>query len=432
MTHPLFADDMKTAPYWWDDAPRPRIDNAPLPDRVDVAIVGAGYTGLTAAIVLARAGRGVVVFEAEDAAWGCSARNGGQIGSGVKPGLEALERRFGREGGRAVVREGLDSLDYTIDFIEREGIDCDLHKGGRFIGAHRPSRYDGMAANFRALSKIAPFDWHMVPKEDMASELGTQAYHGGAVLPHHANLHPAKYANGLVDLALKAGAAIETRTPVLGLDRTSGGVSVATTRGAVEARDAIVATNGYTGRLAPGLRRRVIPIGSYIVATEPVPPEVMGKIMPKQRALGDTRKVVYYYRSSPDRRRVVFGGRVALRETDPKVGAPRLHRAMTALFPELAETKISHSWMGFVAYTFDHLPHLGRRDGVWFSMGYCGSGVAWASYLGHKLAHKVLGDREGDTALDNARFPTRPLYTGDPWFLGAAVAWYRAMDRWGR
>lgn len=432
MTHPPFADDMKTTPYWRNDAPRPRIDNAPLPDRVDAAVVGAGYTGLAAAIALARAGRSVIVFEAEDAAWGCSARNGGQIGSGVKPGPDALERRFGREGARAVVREGLASLEHTIDFIEREGVECDLHRGGRFIGAHKPGRYDAMARNFQDLSRLAPFDWHMTPKEDMARELGTDAYHGGAVLPHHATLHPAKYANGLVDLALKAGARIETRTPVLALDRTNGGVSVATTRGTVEARDAIVATNGYTGPLTPGLRRRAIPIGSYVVATEPVPPEIMDRIMPTRRAISDTRKVVYYYRASPDRRRVVFGGRVALKETDPRVSGPRLHAAMTALFPELAETRIAHSWMGFVAYTFDGLPHLGRRDGVWFSMGYCGSGVAWASYLGHKLAHKVLGDGEGDTAFDAAAFPTRPFYAGDPWFLGAAVAWYRAVDRWGR
>jgi len=428
----LFADDLKLTPYWWDDAPRPEIANRAVPDKADVAIIGGGYTGLTAATVLARAGRSVVVFEAEDAAWGCSARNGGQIGSGVKPGVEDLERRYGREAGHAVIHEGFNSLDYVIDFIEREKIDCDLQKNGRFIGAHRPSRYDSLAEGFETLNKVRDFEWHMVPKSEMADELGTDAYHGGAVLPHHATLHPAKYANGLVDVALKAGAQIETHTPVLGLETGGEGTSLTTTRGKTVARDVIVATNGYTQRLTPGLRRRVIPIGSYMIATEKLPKDVMQKIMPVQRALSDTRKVVYYYRASPDHTRVVFGGRVALSETDPKVSGPRLHEVMAGLFPELKEAKISHSWMGFVAYTFDHLPHIGSRDGVWFAMGYCGSGVAWASYMGHKLAHKVLGDSEGDTAFDGMNFPTRPLYTGDPWFLGAAVAYYKAMDKWGK
>lgn len=431
MDHPLFTDDLKLTPYWWDDAPRPEIANAPLPDKVDVAIVGAGYTGLTAATVLARAGRSVVVLEAEDAAWGCSARNGGQIGSGVKPSVAELESRYGREGGHAIIHEGFNSLDYVINFIEAEKIDCDLNKGGRFIGAHRPSRYDSMAKSFRSLNAIRDFDWHMVPKEDMDQELATEAYHGGAVLPHHASLHPAKYANGLVQTALKAGATIETHTSVLGLATGESESTLTTTRGKVRARDVIIATNGYTQRLTPGLRRRVIPIGSYMIATEEIDADLMKRIMPKQRALSDTRKVIYYYRSSPDHRRVVFGGRVALKETNPKISGPRLHEVMAGLFPELAETKISHSWMGFVAYTFDHLPHIGSRDGVWYSMGYCGSGVAWASYLGHKIGHKVLNDKKGDTAFDTVSFPTRPLYTGDPWFLGAAVAYYKAMDKWG-
>jgi glycine/D-amino acid oxidase-like deaminating enzyme len=430
--HPLFADDMKLTPYWWDEAPRPEIANSPLPDTVDVAIIGAGYTGLTAAINLARAGRSVVVLDAEDAGWGCSARNGGQIGSGVKPDVDDLERKYGREAGHAVVHEGFNSLEHTIDFIKAEGIDCDLRQNGRFIGAHRESKYDTMAENFEALNKVRPFDWHMIPHSETKTELGTEAYFGGAVLPHHAALQPAKYVNGLVERALKAGATIETHTPVLGLDAKDGGSTVVTTRGKITARDVIVATNGYTQRLTPGLRRRVIPIGSYMIATDPIDPEIMQRIMPQQRALSDTRKVVYYYRSSPDHTRVVFGGRVALQETDPKISGPRLHDIMSGLFPELKETKISHSWMGFVAYTFDHLPHLGQRDGVWFSMGYCGSGVAWATYLGHKLAHKVLGNDEGKTAFDDMSFPTRPLYTGDPWFLGAAVAYYQAMDKWGR
>ena len=431
MSHPLFADDMKLAPYWWDEAPRPEIPHQPVPDKVDVAIVGAGYTGLTAAIVLARAGRSVHVFDAQDAAWGCSARNGGQIGAGVKPGVDELTRRYGQPAAHAIMNEGYAGLDYVKNFITEEGIDCDLRTCGRFIGAHRPSRYEQLAEAFEKVKGIVPLEWHMVPKAEMASEIGSDAYFGGAVMPQHASLQPAKYANGLIELARKAGAVIHTHTPVLGIEQNEGANGVVTSRGKTIARDVIVATNGYTKGLTPGLQRRVIPIGSYMIATEEIPEEIMRRIYPREHVTSDTRKVVYYYRPSPDHKRVVFGGRVALKESDPKVSGPRLHAVMAGIFPELTHTKISHTWMGYVAYTFDHLPHVGQRDGLWYAMGYCGSGVAWASYMGHKIGHKVLGDDEGTTSFDNIGFPTRPLYTGDPWFLSAAVAYYRAMDRWG-
>ncbi len=422
---------MKCQPYWWDDAPRPEIPNSPLPETADVAIVGSGYTGLHAAIVLARAGRSVIVFDAEDAAWGCSARNGGQMSTGVKPSINELCTRYGKEGGHAIIREGFNSLNYVKEFITSENLDCDLIRDGRFIGAHRPNRYEGLATYLEGMSKIVPFEWAMVPKKEMASELGTDLYHGGAVIGHHASIQPAKYANELIRLALEAGCAIETRTPATAISCNGSRSTVTTTRGTVEARDVVVATNGYTGKVSLNLRRRIIPIGSYMIATEPIEPQIMQRIMPRQRVVNDTRKVIYYYRPSPDHKRLVFGGRVALTETDPRVSAPRLHQVVSELFPELSGTGISHSWMGFVAYTFDHLPHIGKRDGVWFAAGYCGSGIDWASYFGHKLGHKILGNREGSTAFDDLPWPTRPLYNGIPWFLGPTLAWYKTMDRWG-
>jgi glycine/D-amino acid oxidase-like deaminating enzyme len=197
----------------------------------------------------------------------------------------------------------------------------------------------------------------------------------------------------------------------------------------VQARDVVVATNGYTGAFAPWQRRRIIPIGSYIIATEERPAEEMRTIIPRDRMVGDTRRIVFYYRLSPDGRRMLFGGRVAYLETNPLVSAPRLHACMRQLFPGLATTRISHSWLGFVAYTFDTLPHIGRHEGIYYAMGYCGSGVSLATYFGMRIGQQVLGRKEGQTPLDNVPFQTRPFYTGNPWFLAPSVWWYRLLDR---
>ena len=193
----------------------------------------------------------------------------------------------------------------------------------------------------------------------------------------------------------------------------------------------IVATNGYTGGLTPWQRRRVIPIGSYMIATEPLPEAQMDRLMPRDRVHSDTRKMVYYYRASPDRRRVLFGGRVSAGEVDPRVGVPRLHAEMTRIFPELAETRVTHGWMGFVGYTFDKLPHLGRRDGIHYALGYCGSGVSLASYFGARIGQQLLGRAEGRTGLDGLRFSGRPYYWGRPWFLAPAIRYYRWHDSLG-
>ena len=200
-------------------------------------------------------------------------------------------------------------------------------------------------------------------------------------------------------------------------------------KASIEARDLVVATNGYTTKLTPWLKRRIIPIGSYIIATEPLDRALIDQLFPTDRIASDTCRVVYYYRASPDRTRILFGGRVSAFETDPKVSGPRLHADMCRIFPELSDTKISHSWMGKVAYSFDELAHTGTHDGTHYAMAYCGSGVSMASYLGMRMGQRILGRSEGKTAFDDLPFPTRPLYNGSPWFLPSVVAWYRWRDR---
>ncbi len=430
MIENLFAPGYKNQPYWWDAAPQPSLPPIAPPATCDVAIVGSGYTGLCVALELARGGRHVVVLDAEDAGWGCSSRNGGQVGTSIKPGFDDLAERHGKDIAFAIRREGINALAWIEDFIAREQIDCDWSRVGRFHGAHNTAAFETLVHDVTHQTKGVEIEARVVPRSEQRGEIGSDRYYGGVVFPKHGSLHPVKYHLGLLARAQAASATVVSRCPVLSIHRESEGFRLTTSRGSLQARDVVVATNGYTGKLTPWLRRRVIPIGSYIIATEMLDPVLAERLMPKNRVVSDTRKLVFYYRLSEDRRRIVFGGRVALKESDPRVSAPRLHAHMTRIFPELASTRISHSWMGFVAYTFDTLPHLGRQsDGIHYCMGYCGSGVSLASYFGTRLGQQILGKAEGRTALDGITFQTRPFYTGDPWFLAASIAYYKLRDR---
>ena len=429
----IFAEGFKEDPYWWDNAPAPLLPVPERPASVDVAVVGSGYTGLNAALETARAGRSTLVLDAEQAGWGCSTRNGGQISTSIKPNVAQLARRHGIERARAIHAEGGAALDWIEELVKREGIDCDFKRKGRFHAAHAPAQFQALVASAEA-QRQEGIEAHVVPRSEQRSELGTDSYHGGVVFPRHAALDPAKYHQGLLARAIEAGARVLPHCPVLSIGRNGKAFELRTAGGTIAAGDVIVATNGYSGVLMPWLRRRIIPIGSYIIATEPLAPGLMDELFPTDRIASDTCRVVYYYRASPDRSRVLFGGRASANETNQKISAQRLHADMTRIFPELSKTRITHSWSGTVAYSFDHLAHCGVHDGIHYAASYCGSGVSMASYLGMRTGQKVLGLKEGSTAFDDLPFPTRPLYSGTPWFLPAMVAWYRWRDQveWAR
>ncbi len=421
-------DHTKLAPYWWDDVPRPTLPDTPLPATVDVAVIGAGYTGLHAALQTARGGRSTLVLDAEEAGWGCSTRNGGQVSTSIKPGFELLAKRHGTTRAFEILQEGQRSLGWIADFVERERIECDFARVGRFHAAHNAAQYEALAARVEHQPKGLEVAAHMVPRAEQRRELGSDAYWGGAVYEQHCSVHPARYHQGLLERTTTAGAQVAARCAVTRIEKQDQLFRVATAKGTVLARDVVIATNGYTGGLTPWLQRRVIPIGSYMIATDPLPDGLMDRLIPKNRIVSDTRKVVYYYRASPDRKRMLFGGRVSHQETDPRISGPMLHADMVKVFPELAGVGISHSWCGFVAYTFDELMHVGRHDGMHYAMGYCGAGVGTASYFGMKIGQQVLGLDEGRTALDGLAFQTRPFYRGNPWFLAPSVRFYRWRD----
>jgi glycine/D-amino acid oxidase-like deaminating enzyme len=431
MSFSLFADDVKLTPYWWDHVPRPALPRVTPPAKADVVVIGSGYTGLCAALQTARSGRSTVVLDAEDAGFGCSTRNGGQISTSVKPSYDVLARRYGPEKEFRIKKEGHNSLAWVLSFVAAEGIDCDLRVAGRFHAAHKPAKYEVLAKEIAHQPKGLEVEAHLIPRAEQRRELGTDAYYGGVLYAQHASVDPGRFHQGMLDRVLAAGAVVVPHCPATGIERDGGGFRLAYPGGVIAARNVVVATNGYTGALTRWLQRRVIPIGSYIIATEKLPRELMATLMPRDRIVSDTRKVVYYYRASPDGTRVVFGGRVSHDETDPLVSGPRLHAEMVRIFPELVQTKISHSWAGFVAYTFDEMMRAGQRDGLYYAMGYCGSGAGMAGYLGTRIGQQLLGKQEGATAFDDLPFETRPYYWRKPWFLAPAVAYYRWADRRG-
>ena len=424
-----YGDDLKLEPYWWEQAPRPELPIPAVPARIDVAIVGSGYTGLSAALTLARAGRSVVVFEANEVGHGGSTRNGGGFGFAVKIPFPDLVAKIGLERTKALFAGGLEALDYLDHLIESEGIDCRYDKVGRFIGAHRPKDYDALGRDLELQRKHLGIEGEMVPREAQHREVGTDHYHGGRLLQAGGTLQPALYHQGLLDRVLEAGVRIAAHRPVNAIESGKDAFTVVTGGGDVEARDVIVATNGYTGTFMPWLRRRIIPIQSQIIVTEPLAPGVMDRLIPNRRMLGDTCKLHHYYRPSPDGSRIVFGGRAgATKIGDAHASGAHLTRRLRALFPELADIRITHSWTGFTGYTFDSLPHMGVRDGVHYAAGFCGSGTAMAAYLGHKIALRVLGSPEAANIFDTLNHPTRPLYYGRPWFLPPILTYYGWRD----
>ena len=425
----LFMPDRKLAPYWWETTPRPSLPATPVPESIDVLVIGSGYTGLHAALQTARGGRSTLVVDAEEAGWGCSTRNGGQISTSVKPGFDVLAARHGPQMAYDIIREGQRSLEWIGEFIAAEKLECDFGVVGRFHAAHNAKQFEQLAQRTAEQPKGLEVDAQVVTRAEQHGELGTDVYHGGVVYTRHASLDPGRYHQGLLDRVVAAGATVIARCPVTGIERDGSGFRVTTALGTVRARAVVVATNGYTGQLTPWLRRRVIPIGSYIIATEPLPAAQMARLMPRNRIVSDTRKVVLYYRASPDRQRILFGGRVSSSETDPAISGPLLHAEMVNIFPELCDTRISHSWCGFIAYTFDELAHIGSHEGIHYAMGYCGSGVGMASYLGMRLGQQVLGLQQGRTAFEGIKFQTRPLYSGNPWFLAPSIHYYRWRDR---
>ena len=422
------SEGLVTDPYWWEAAPPRRLPELPLPETCDVAIVGAGYAGLSAALVLARAGRSVQIFDKQRPGEGASSRNGGLASANIHISFGQMIETMGLDAALKFYNEGKAAREGLKDFLETEKIDCDYQSVGRFVGAARPSHYEAQGREADRLNKHLDVGAEMVPKSEQHREIGTDYYHGGMARPDLAGLHPAKFHKGLMETAIEAGVTVHGETAVHGI---RDGFDVETARGRVKAKQVIVATNGYSDSSDRWLRRRLVPIASRMIATQPLPAETMARLFPNKRMHGETRELYHYYRPSPDGTRILFGGRERTWGDDQNAHAHNLRTDLAEIFPELADVPLSHTWFGFVAYNLDYMPRMFERDGVHYATGFCGSGVVWAWWLGAKLGFKLAGEANADTVFACAPPKALPFYNGKPWFLPAALLWFGLRDRMG-
>ncbi len=424
----LFTDDFAERPHRWDAAPPEDGEQDDLPATADVAIVGSGYTSLVAALHLARAGRSVLVLEAEQAGHGAARRNAGYLGRTLKRSFTWLEAHHGAEFATSVYRELDAARQWAFALVAELGMDCHIASPGRFIAATSEAHYKDLARELEVMRRRLGFPYEMIAPADVRRELASDAYKGGAVIPDLGSIHPALYHQGLLKAARAAGVRVFTRTPVTRIARDGKVVRVATPRGAVAAREAIVATNGYTPRHVSWLARRVVPFEGFMAATEELPPELMAKLIPNGRTVIDSNVNINFFRPAPDRRKILFGGLTGSRPRDLREMGARLHAMAARLLPDLANVRLSRVWKGQCAGTFDFMPHVGRHDGLWYALGYNFAGVPMGSYLGLKLAQQMLGKAEGASIFGTTPFPTLPFYGGNPWFVPLAMRWFDWKD----
>jgi glycine/D-amino acid oxidase-like deaminating enzyme len=419
------AEDYRETPLWWDDTTFPTLAESPLPATADVVIVGAGFTGLTAAARIGSHGKHAVVVDSGALGEGASGRNAGMVHAGVRRDIAFLERKYGRAG-KALHDASVEAYAFVARTAAAAAPDAHYTQSGWLHLAHRASRMKGLRKEEAERRQLLGESTVMLEEPALESEAPCRGFFGGMLTDNGASIHPARYLAGIARMSLANGAAIHAHTRVNAIERVGAASVVHTSRGDISAGDVLVATNGYTDAAAPWARRRIIPIGSYIIATEPLGDARAADVSPQRRMMSDTRNFLHYWRLSPDGR-LVFGGRTSFAPVSVQTARDRLYAAMIGIYPQLAGVRISHAWTGNVGFTFDQLPHLTQSDGVTYAMGYCGSGVALGSWMG-TLAGEWIA-RGARPAFADLRFPRIPLYRGHPWFLPLVGVYYSLLDR---
>lgn len=422
---------MKLESYWHDTAPPYAPDPAHAPSGTyDVAIVGAGFTGLGAARKLAAEGKRVIVVEAETVGFGASGRNGGHLNNGLAHGFADAVSRFGIEKARAVYKAFDEGIETIERLIAEEGISCDFRRAGKLKLASKPGHFEGIARNCELINREVDPETAMLSRTELRDEIGSDAFHGAMLFQKSAMMHMGKFVRGLAEAAVRHGAEIHERTPVAAYERTASGWQLFTPEGPVCARTVLVATGAYTPGIFKFLRRRIIAVGSFLIATRPLTADEAASVMPGNRTCVTSLNIGNYFRLSPDNR-LIFGGRARFSATSDQTSDARsgaiLRAGLGKIFPQLGDVDIDYCWGGLVDMTKDRFPRAGAKDGLYYCLGYSGHGAQIASHMGEIMADLMTG-KTNRNPWDGLPWPAVPGHFGKPWFLPFVGAYYQAKD----
>jgi len=418
--------------YWHTTVQMPDDANlTPIPEKVDVAVIGGGFTGLSAARTLARRGVKVAVLEANTIGWGASSRNGGMTLTGLKSSMRTVFNKYGRDLARRLFQCSLESVDAVEQIVNEENIDCGFRRSGHLVTANKPNHYEGFKREVDFMAREFNHALRLVPQNQLRDEIGSSSYYGALVDDYSGGLNPARYVTGLARAAEKAGATLHARARVNSLVRREKQFFIQTERSALTADSVFVGTSGYTGGVTKKLQRKIIPIGSFIIATERLSDALARELSPKNRMIFDSMHYLNYFRLWDDR--LIFGGRAAFFPENKNTiarSADILRREMLEVYPQLKDTKVEYVWGGTLDFAFDMMTHVGETDGIYYSLGYAGHGVAMATYLGKTVAEAMLNGNIKEHPFAQFDFPGAPLglYDGRPWFLPFAGAWHKFLD----
>ncbi|HEY5785941.1 MAG TPA: FAD-binding oxidoreductase [Microlunatus sp.] len=423
---------MKFTSYWLDTAPQGSLERleTTVAGRTDVAVIGGGLTGVVAALHLARRGAKVHLFEQHTVGFGASGRNGGMATTGMSIGIRDAVAKLGFETAARLYGAYTEAIDLIEKLVTEEGIDCDFARTGKLNLATKPAHYQGFQKTAELLNSRLGGDSQLVPKAELRREIGTDVFHGGMVESKSAGLHVGKYIRGLGEAAERAGVTIHEQAPVQSLTRVGFGHELETPRGRIQANQVLLATGAYTRRPFRWHQVRIAPVGSFIIATEPLDASVCDDLLPKRRMASDSKNLLNYFRITPDNR-LLFGGRARFAMSNPQSDekSGRLLRdAMVRTFPQLADARIDYCWGGQVDMTLDRMVKAGQHDGVYYAMGYAGHGVQMATYMGRQMGEYMSGVPEANIWRD-FEFRRIPGHFGPPWFLPVAGAYYKFKDR---
>lgn len=423
---------MKFTSYWLDTAPKGSLKRSEttVDGHADVAVIGGGLTGVVAALHLARRGARVELFEQDTVGFGASGRNGGMATTGLSIGIRDAVAKLGFDKAASLSRAYREAVDLIEKLVTEEGIDCNFARPGKLILASKPTHMQAFEKTAELLNARLGLETHVIPKSELRREIGSNAFHGGMVDSKSASLHVGKYIRGLGEAAERAGVTIHEKAPVQRLTKLGSGHVLETPRGRVQADQVLLATGAYTRRPFRWHQVRIAPVGSFIIATEPLGASMCDDLLPTRRVASDSRNLLNYFRITPDHR-LLFGGRARFAMSNPQSdekSGKLLRDAMVRIFPQLADAKVDYCWGGLVDMTLDRMVKAGQHDGVYYSMGYAGHGVQMATYMGRQMAEYMSGVAEANLWRD-FEFRRIPGHFGPPWFLPFAGAYYKFKDR---